>query len=124
MNVDVGTGNLVDERGLSDVGVTADEESTSGRVDRRETRHVLTNLLEVSERILLTTHDGGHTSESCLLELFASVKTVSEFEQTAVIFSNLNDEVTGSIELTKREFVVVLVVKDVEEGGKERVKVL
>jgi soluble P-type ATPase len=33
----VGAGDLVDERRLSDVGVTADEERAGGRVDRRKT---------------------------------------------------------------------------------------
>jgi len=52
---------------------------------------VLTNLLEVSEGVLLSSHDGSHSTECCFLKLFASVKRVSEFEESAVIFSNLND---------------------------------
>jgi hypothetical protein len=36
----------------------------------------------------------------------------------------LRDEVAGSVELTESELVVVLVVQDVEEIAKERVKIL
>lgn len=61
LNVDVGAGDLVDERRLSDVRVAADEEGTGGRVDGGETRHVLADLLEVGEGVLLATHDGGHS---------------------------------------------------------------
>lgn len=85
---------------------------------------MLTNLLEVSEGILLSSHDGSHSTECCFLELFASVKRISEFEESAVIFSNLNDQVSSGVQLSESELVVVLVVKDVEKGGKERVKIL
>lgn len=60
LDVDIGTGDLVDEGRLADVGVAADEEGTGGGVDGRETGHVLANLLEVGEGVLLATHDGGH----------------------------------------------------------------
>jgi hypothetical protein len=124
LDVDVGASDLVDEGRLSDVGVTADKERTGGGVDGRETGHVLANLLEVSEGILLTLHDGGHATEGSLLELLATVERVTELEETAVVLSDLNDEVTSGVELTERELVVILVVEDVEEGGKERVEVL
>lgn len=59
-----------------------------------------------------------------LLELFASVETVSKFKQSTVIFSNRYDQVTSRVELSQRELVMVLVVEDVEEGREERVEVL
>lgn len=144
LDVDVRPGDLVDEGRLSDVGVTANEESTGGGVDGRETGHVLSDLLEVGKGILLTTHDGGHSeqeeshqlrprkqrvafdspSKGSLLELLASVQTVSELEQSAVILSDGDDQVSGSVELSKSELVVVLVVEYVEQGGEERVEVL
>lgn len=145
LDIDVGAGDLVDKRRLADVGVAADEEGTGGRVDGRETGHVLANLLEVGEGILLATHDGGHSDEGLrqltaqypahpereyvpskggLLELLASVETVSKLEQAAVILADRDDQVASSVELSKGELVVVLVVEDVEEGGKEGVEVL
>lgn len=58
------------------------------------------------------------------LELFTPVKTVSELEQTDIVLCYLVDEVTSRTQLTKRELIVVFVVKDVHEGGQEGVKIL
>lgn len=58
------------------------------------------------------------------LELFTPVETVSELEQTDIVLCYLVDEVTSRTQLTKRELVVVFVVKDVHEGGQEGVKIL
>lgn len=64
LNVDVGSGYFVDEGRFSDVGVTTDEESSGRRVDGRETGHVLSDLLEVGERIFLSSHDGSHSNQT------------------------------------------------------------
>lgn len=63
-------------------------------------------------------------SEGGLLELLASVETVSELEEAAVILADRDDQVASRVELSERELVVVLVVEDVEEGRKEGVEVL
>lgn len=151
LDVDIGASDLVHEGGLSDVGVSANEESTGGGVDGGETGHVLANLLEVGERILLATHDGSHAEESrkvslrvrpklnpsprihgnsdsptegSLLELLAAEERVSELDEAAVVLADRNDQVASSVELSESELVVVLVVEDVEKRRKERVKVL
>lgn len=124
LDVDIGASDLVDEGGLADVGVTADKEGTGSRVDGGETRHVLADLLEVGEGVLLALHNRRHTTESSLLELLAAVETVTELEETAVVLADLDDEVTSGVELTESELVVVLVVEDVEEGVEEGVEVL
>ena len=85
---------------------------------------MLSDLLEVCQRLLLPLHDRRHSSQSCPLELFTAVQRVSKFEQADIVFRDLGDEVTGSVELTQGEFVVVLVVEHVEEGGEKRVEVL
>lgn len=48
LDIDVCACNFVDERGFSDVGVSADEKSASGGVNGGETGDVLTDLFEVS----------------------------------------------------------------------------
>lgn len=54
------TRDLVDEGGLSDIWIPADEQGPSVGVNRGETGHMLPDLLEVSERILLSSHDCCH----------------------------------------------------------------
>jgi hypothetical protein len=98
----------------------------------------LTDLLQIGEWIFLALHDGSHAvewsihvrsrhglgsragrdspTESSLLELLASEQTIAEFNETAVVLADLNDQVAGRVELTQSELVVVLVVQDVEES--------
>lgn len=85
---------------------------------------MLPDLLEICQGVLLPLHDGGHSTKSGPLELLASVQRITELEQSNVIFGDLRDEMTGSIELTKRELVVVLVVQDIQQVAQEWVQVL
>ena len=85
---------------------------------------MLPDLLEVGERVLLSAHDGRHSSERGSLELLASVERVSKLEQSAVVLGDLVRQVAGRVELSERELVVVLVVQHVEERGEERVQVV
>lgn len=61
LNVYVCSCDLVDERRLSHVWVSADEQCSCGRVDGRETGDVLTHLFEVGERVFLAANDGCHS---------------------------------------------------------------
>ena len=56
--------------------------------------------------------------------MFAAVERISKFEQSTVILSDRDDEMSAGVELTESELVVVLVVEDVEEGREEGVKIL
>jgi hypothetical protein len=152
LNIHIGPSNLVDKTTLSDVGVSTDDQRSRVRVDGGETRNVLSDLFEVGQRFFLTTHDRGHSdvknvkfhavssrstsriyekktlrhppSERGLLQLLASVQTISKLQQPHVILSDLIDQVPRRVQLTEGELVMVLVVQDVEEGGEERVEVL
>ena len=84
MHIDVCTGDLVQEGGLADVGVSADEKGTGGRIDGGKTGQMFPNLLQKLERLILPLHDRGHTTESGTLELLASVERIVELEQTDV----------------------------------------
>jgi hypothetical protein len=85
---------------------------------------VLTDLLEVGKGVLLAAHNGGHTTEGSLLELLTAVERVTKLEETNIVLGNLGDQVASSGDLTEGKLVVVLVVKDVEQAGKERVEVV
>jgi hypothetical protein len=124
LDIDICSRDLVDKRTLSDVGVTADQKSTGVGVNSWQTRNVLSDLLEVGERVFLSLHDCGHTTKSGLLELLTSVQRVTELEQSHVVLGDLGDKVSGSVELTQGKLVVVLVVQDVQQGGEERVQIL
>ena len=124
LDVDVRARNLVEERRLADVRVSTDEKGAGGRIDGGETGNVFPDFFQEFEGFVLSLHDRGHTTEGGALELLASVKRIAEFEQPDVVLRDLVDEMPRSAELTEREFVVVLVVKHIEEGGEEWVEVL
>ena len=85
---------------------------------------MLADLLEVGEGILLALHDGGHSSEGGPFELLASIKRVSELEETDIVLAHVVDEVLAGVDLSQGQLVVILVVEDVQEGSEEGVEVL
>lgn len=52
-------------------------------------------------------------TQCSFFKLLAPVQTVSELEQSNIVFCNLVDEMSCRSELTKGKFVMVLVIKDV-----------
>ena len=124
LDVDVRSGDFVEEGRLADIRVSTDEQRACSRVDRGKTRQVLANLLQELKRLVLPLHYGGHTTERSSLELLAAVQTVAELEQTDVVLGYLVDEMPCCAELAESKLVVVLVVQDIEERGKERMQVL
>lgn len=63
LNFDVRSGDLVNEARLSDVGKSRDEERSRVRVDRRQARQVLANLLQVAQRRVELLHQRAHSAE-------------------------------------------------------------
>lgn len=124
LDIYIGPGDLVNETGLSNVGIAADQESPGVGIDSRQSRNVLPDLLQVRQGVLLPPHDSRHPTQSGLLQLLTSVEGVTKLEETDVILRNLRDEVSSGVDLTQGELVVVLVVKDVEKRREERVKVV
>lgn len=60
LNIDIRTGDLIDEGGFSDIRIPADEKCPGVGVDSRKTGDVLTHLLEVSKGVFLSAHYGSH----------------------------------------------------------------
>lgn len=115
LNIDICSGDFVHEAGFADVGVAAADESSGRRVDSRQTAHVLSDLFEVGQRVLLTFDDGGHASESSFLELLASIERVAKLEQSGIVFAHRVNEVSGGVDLAESQFVMIFVVKNVEQ---------
>ena len=71
LDIDIGSGDTSQKRGLSDVWISANQEGSGVWVDGWETAQMLANLVKVEERVLETLGDGSHTSKSGALELLA-----------------------------------------------------
>jgi hypothetical protein len=64
LNLNIGASELVHEAGLSDVGVSAHQEGSGVGVNVRKTGHMLSDLLEVFERGVLSSEDFHHSETS------------------------------------------------------------
>ncbi len=76
---------------------------------------MLSDLLEVCQRIFLTLHDRRHPPECGFFQLLAPIQRVAKLEETDIIFRDLGDKMTSCVELTEGELVMILIVQDVEE---------
>jgi len=85
LNVHVGSGNVLQEGRLSGVWITANKQSASIWVDGRETAAMLTDTLQIDERVLQALGDGGHAAKSSPLELFALEKRLAILEQSDIV---------------------------------------
>ena len=124
LHVHVRARHFVHEAGLADIGEAAQDQGTVRRVDRGETRHVLSHLLQVAERGIELLHDGAHTTQRRVLQLLASVEGIAVLQQTDVVLTDLGDNVLGGVDLTQGQFVVISVVQHVDQIGEEGMDLL
>ena len=115
LDIDIGAGDVFQEAGLSDVGVTADQKSAGVGVDRGQTTQMLANLLQVDKRIFQATTDGGHATERSALQLLTLEQRMRIFDETDIIAGNGFDQVLGSRNLTEGDAEVVGVIEGVHQ---------
>lgn len=85
LNIDIRSGDTLEETRLSNIGITANEERSGIGVNRRETTKMLADLIEVKKGILQSLADGGHSTQPRALQLLALEKRLRIFEQTDII---------------------------------------
>jgi hypothetical protein len=124
LDIHIGAGDASEEAGLSNVGVTADEQGPGVGVDGRKTAEMLADLVEIQQRILQSLDERGHATEGGSLELLALVERLCVFQKTDVISGNCLYQVLGSGHLAKGNLEVVRIVEGVEQILVERVDVL
>ena len=74
---------------------------------------MLTNLVEVEERVFETATDGCHATECGSLELFTLKEGLGIFEETNVVAGDGFDQVFGGGELTECDPEVIGIVEGV-----------
>lgn len=124
MDIDIGPGDLIHKATFADIRITADEQCTGVGIDCWQSGDMLSDLLEIGQWFLLPPHDSRHPPQRRTLELFATIQRVTKLDKTNIVFGDLGDEVATGVELAESDLIVILVVKDIEQGGQERVKVL
>ena len=124
LDIHIGVGDVVHETGLADIREAGDHEGAFIGIHAGETGHVLANFFQVDEGRLELLGHGGHAAETSLLKHFAAVERVGIFHESKVILGNVVDEGTCRVDVAECELVMVLVVKDVDKGGVERVDIV
>lgn len=133
-------GDVLEETGFTDIGVSTDEKSSCVWVDGGKTAQMASDLLEVDERIFHALADRGHATEGGSLQLFALVQRLSILEQSDIIagyqivsipFEDLEctqrtnslNQCLRSRQLPKRNLEVIRVVQCVHEIAVERMDI-
>lgn len=64
LHINIGSGDFVDEAGFAGVREAGEDESAGARVDGRQTSQVLSDLLQIGERLSLLLHQGAHSGQA------------------------------------------------------------
>merc|ERR1719219_2112225 len=123
LHLNIGSRDLVDEAGLANVWESCDDQSPGVGVDGWKPAEVLPDLLQVLEALVLSPHDGGHTTQGGSLQLLAPVQRVTKLEEPDVVLGHVVNEVPGGVDLTQRKLVVVFVVQNIHQIRIERMYV-
>lgn len=115
LHINVCAGDAAQEAGLSNVGVSTDQEGSCVWVDRGQTTQVLSHLLQIDKRVLETPADGSHTTKGSTFELLALEERLGVFDQTDIVAGNGLNQVLRSRDLTERNAEVVGIVKRVHQ---------
>lgn len=124
LDIDVGSRDASQEARLSDVRETADDQCARVGVDGRQTTKMLSNLVQVEERVLQSLDNGGHATQRGPLELLALEERLSVLEKSDVISGNGLDQMFRSRKLTQGDPEMVGIVEGVEQILVEGVDVL
>lgn len=76
---------------------------------------MLSNLVQILERVVKSLDDGSHTTEGGPLQLFALEQRLRILYETDIVTADGLDEVLCRRELTKRNTEVVGIVESMEE---------
>ena len=69
---------------------------------------MLPHLLQVLQTLVLSPHDGGHPAQGRPLQLLAPVQGVSELEEPHIVLGHVVNQVTGRVDLTQSQLVMIL----------------
>lgn len=124
LHLDISPSDLVHEAGFTDVGETSHQESLRVGVDGGQTRHMLTNLLEVRKRTSELLASRGHTTQRSALQLFAPVQRITVLQKANVVTTDVVRHVAHSADLSECYLVVITVVENVHQVTVEGMNVI
>lgn len=124
LDLDVRPADAVDEAGFADVGVAGEQNGALVGVYGGQPRHMFPHLLEVRQRRPDLADHSAHPTQSRPLQGLASVEGIGILDEFEVIATHIVDHILGRFDMAQGQFVVVLIVEDVEEVTVEGMDVL
>lgn len=100
LDIDISSGNALQETRLSDIRITADQERAGVWVDRWKTAQMLSNLVKIQKGILESSTDCGHATKRSTLKLLTLEQRLSIFEKAHIITRDNLNEMFGSRQLS------------------------
>mmetsp|Transcript_9318 Transcript_9318/g.19659 ORF Transcript_9318/g.19659 Transcript_9318/m.19659 type:complete len:220 (+) Transcript_9318:304-963(+) len=119
LNVDISACDFVHEGTLTHIGQSAHEQRPRIRIQRRQSAHVLPDLLQITQTGLLPFQNGAHPTQRRPLETLAPVEAVAVLDHADHVAGHAVDELLGRVDLTQGELVVISIVEGVAEVGVE-----
>jgi hypothetical protein len=115
LNVHVCIGDVVDERGFTDVWETGYNQGSSVSVDLWQTGEMLPYFFQVGEtRLQFLEHRAGATQCSAF-QHFAPIQGIGVLKKTHVVVRNVVNDAFCLVYVTKGELVMVAVVEHVHQ---------
>jgi hypothetical protein len=124
LHLNVCPGDGLQERGLADIGEAGNDKCARVGINGGKTTQMLSNLLEVHERILEPLADSRHATQGGALQLLALKQRLAVLQQAHIVTRDCFDERLGGVELPKRNPEVVRIVERVQQIAVERVDIL
>ena len=79
LHINVGIRDIVDEARFTDVGETADNESSRVSIDRWQSAEMLSYFFQITQRALQFLEKGAGATKSCALQLLCAIERVGVF---------------------------------------------
>jgi hypothetical protein len=124
LNIDIGSGYRLQEAGLSNIGISTDQEGPCVGVYAGQTPKVLSHLLEVYQRIFQSLTDCGHPAQSRPLERLALEQGLCIFQKSDIVSRHRLNESFGRRQRAQSDLEVVGIVEGIEQIFVEGVNVL
>lgn len=124
LHINIRSGNALQEAGLSNIGIAANQQRSRVRVDGGQTTQMLADLVKVQEGVFKPAANGGHASQRGTLELLALEERLGVFQQANVISRHDLDQMLCGRQLSKGDAEMVGIVEGVQEILVERMDVL
>mmetsp|Transcript_9043 Transcript_9043/g.20113 ORF Transcript_9043/g.20113 Transcript_9043/m.20113 type:complete len:290 (-) Transcript_9043:7-876(-) len=124
LDIHIGIGDNVHERGLPNVGVACQNQCPCCRIDRWQSAQVLSHLFQEGQGALELFDRGRHPAERSTFQHLALIQAVGKFHHLDVFFGNPVHHLFARVHLSQSQFEVIAIVQHIAEISVEGMDVI